>query len=189
MTTTMAMKPTHPGPPPRKRSQGKQGNHDMLTQIEWWGGVIFVLGALTWRLVMGALEKKEEGIDWYRWFMRLFFLLPGAVLAGYFYPLERRELQYGYLVLLGMALVVVLAMLFQEITGDAPEDEADKQGTHKTAKAGREGEEEKEEQQQTEDEESGWLATVLGALVLYSPVLVACGLGCHKAWPLVQKLG
>ena len=25
----------------------------MLTQIEWWGGVIFVLGALTYRMVMG----------------------------------------------------------------------------------------------------------------------------------------
>ena len=29
----------------------------MLTQIEWWGGVIFVLGALTYRMVMGALRK------------------------------------------------------------------------------------------------------------------------------------
>lgn len=153
----------------------------MLTQIEWWGGVIFVLGALTWRLVMGALEKKEEGIDWYRWCMRLFFLLPGAVLAGYFYPLELRELQYGYLAVLGLALLVVAVMLFQEITGDAPQED-------KAAKAGREGEEEKKEAQQTEDEESGWLVTVLGAVVLYSPVLVACGLGCHKAWPWVQKL-
>ena len=33
----------------------------------------------------------------------------------------------------------------------------------------------------------GW-ASVLGAVVLYSPVLVACGLGCAKAWPMVQGL-
>lgn len=159
----------------------------MLTQIEWWGGIIFVLGALTYRLVMGALETKSEGVDWYRWQMRLFYVLPGAVLAGYFYPLERREVQYAYLALLGAALVMVLVMLFQEITGDAPEDGESKEGTHKAAKAGREGEEEKEEQQ-TEDEESGWLMTLVGAMVLYSPVLVACGLGCYKAWPLVHKL-
>ena len=31
----------------------------MLTQIEWWGGVIFVLGALAYRLVLGALEKAK----------------------------------------------------------------------------------------------------------------------------------
>ena len=32
------------------------------------------------------------------------------------------------------------------------------------------------------------LAMALGMLVLYSPVFVACGLGCCKAWPLVRAL-
>lgn len=58
----------------------------MLTEIEWWGGLIFVLGAITHRLVLGALDKKEEGIDWHRWQMHGFFALPAVVLAGYFYP-------------------------------------------------------------------------------------------------------
>ena len=78
----------------------------MLTAIEWWGGVIFVLGAITYRLVMGALDKKEEGIDWYRWQMRSFFLLPALVLAGYFYPLEGTGLQYAYLGALGISLFI-----------------------------------------------------------------------------------
>ena len=30
----------------------------MLTQIEWWGGVIFVLGALTYRMVMGRWKGR-----------------------------------------------------------------------------------------------------------------------------------
>jgi hypothetical protein len=30
--------------------------------------------------------------------------------------------------------------------------------------------------------------TLLGVVVLYSPVLTACGLGCTKAWPMVQGL-
>jgi len=143
----------------------------MLTQIEWWGGVIFVLGALAYRLVLGALEKGE-GDDGYRWLMRLFFVLPGVLLAGYFYPLERLALQYAYLGVLGVALLAVAGVLVQEVTGDAESDK------DKAAKAG-EG---------SEDEEPGWLMTIVGVAVLYSPVLAACGLACHKAWPMVQRL-
>jgi hypothetical protein len=158
----------------------------MLTQIEWWGGLIFVLGAITYRLVMGALEKKEEGIDWYRLQMHAFFLLPAVVLAAYFYPLQSPWLRYGYLGVLGVSLLVVLVMLVQEITGDAPGDDAEKAATLDTVNG--EGGEEKKKQTEDGDDETGWLTAVLGALVLYSPVLAACGLGCHKAWPLVQAL-
>ncbi|CAN7484156.1 hypothetical protein [Acidovorax sp. LjRoot194] len=169
----------------------------MLTNIEWWGGLIFVLGAITYRLVMGALDKKEEGIHWYRGLMHAFFLLPAVVLAGYFYPLPRTEWQYGYLGVLAASLVVVMVMLVQEITGDGPEE-----AQRKADKAKGEGEEAKEKEKEKgkkpqpadaageddEDDEPGWLMTVVGALALYSPVLVACGLGCHKAWPIVQRL-
>ncbi len=138
----------------------------MLTQIEWWGGLIFVVGALTYRMVMGALETEDEGIPWYRLQMHAFYLLPAVVLAGYFYPLERMALQYAYLAVLGASLVMVLVMLAQELMGDTSEDEAP------AAEA---------------EASDGW-ASVLGAVVLYSPVLVACGLGCTKAWPMVQGL-
>ena len=138
----------------------------MLTPIEWWGGLIFVVGALTYRMVMGALETEDEGIPWYRLQMHAFYLLPSMVLAGYFYPLERTALQYAYLAVLAASLVMVLVMLAQELTGDTSEDEAP------PAEA---------------EASDGW-ASVLGAVVLYSPVLVACGLGCTKAWPMVQGL-
>lgn len=138
----------------------------MLTPIEWWGGLIFVVGALTYRMVMGALETEDEGIPWYRLQMHAFYLLPAVVLVGYFYPLERTALQYAYLAVLGASLVMVLVMLAQELTGDTSEDEAP------PAEA---------------EASDGW-ASVLGAVVLYSPVLVACGLGCAKAWPMVQGL-
>ncbi|KRC19936.1 hypothetical protein [Acidovorax sp. Root219] len=152
----------------------------MLTQIEWWGGVIFVLGALAYRLVLGALEKGE-GYDWYRWLMRLFFVLPGVLLAGYFYPLERLALQYAYLGVLGVALLAVAGVMVQEVTGDADSDK------DKAAKAAREGEK-GQAGEDSEDEEPGWLLTILGVVVLYSPVLAACGLACHKGWPMVQRL-
>ena len=152
----------------------------MLTQIEWWGGLIFVVGALTYRMVMGALEPQDEGIPWYRLQMHAFYLLPAVVLAGYFYPLERAALQYAYLTVLGASLVMVLVMLAQELMGDASEDET----THAQVP----GDEREETTRATETGESGGWASVLGAVVLYSPVLVACGLGCAKAWPIVQRL-
>ena len=83
----------------------------MLTPIEWWGGLIFVVGALTYRMVMGALETEDEGIPWYRLQMHAFYLLPAVVLVGYFYPLERTALQYAYLAVLGASLVMVLVLL------------------------------------------------------------------------------
>lgn len=153
----------------------------MLAQIEWWGGVIFVLGALSYRLVMGALEKGE-GYDWYRWLMRLFFMLPGVLLAGYFYPLERLALQYAYLGILGLALLAVAGVMVQEVTGDADSDK------DKAAKAAGEGEKGQAEEEDGEDGEPGWLMTIVGVAVLYSPVLAACGLACHKAWPTLQRL-
>ena len=152
----------------------------MLTQIEWWGGLIFVVGALTYRMVIGALEPQDEGIPWYRLQMHAFYLLPAVVLAGYFYPLERMALQYAYLAVLGASLVMVLVMLAQELMGDASEDE--------TTHAQGPGDEREETTRATETGESGGWASVLGAVVLYSPVLVACGLGCAKAWPMVQGL-
>jgi len=154
----------------------------MLTQIEWWGGLIFVVGALTYRMVMGALEKKDAGVSWYRLQMHAFYLLPAGVLAGYFYPLEQLALQYAYLAVLGASLLIVVVMLVQEMTGDSGEgdqkDKVDKRGEGGEEKPAEEG----------DDEEPGRLMSVVGALVLYSPVLVACGLGCAKAWPLVQPL-
>ena len=151
----------------------------MLTQIEWWGGLIFVVGALTYRMVIGALEQQNEGIPWYRLQMHAFYLLPAVVLAGYFYPLERTALQYAYLAVLAASLVMVLVMLAQELMGDASEDEAPAEAP------GTMGETTKPA---TEAEASDGWASVLGAVVLYSPVLVACGLGCAKAWPIVQRL-
>ncbi len=152
----------------------------MLTQIEWWGGVIFVLGAITYRMIMGALEKPAQGIAWYRLMMHVFFLAPAALLAGYFYPLTQPALQYSYLALLGVSLLVVAIMLVQEITGDSGKGE-DGGGDKEKGKGG-------EAAQADEDDEPGWLMSVVGAIVLYSPVLTACGLACTKAWPMVQSL-
>lgn len=158
----------------------------MLTQIEWWGGVIFVLWAAAYRLMMGSMEKDDEGIAWHRGFMHAFFLLPAVVLAAYFYPLQAPWQQYSYLAVLAASLLVVAAMLVREFMGEAAHSAAAHQQATATGTTRGEGGEEKEKE--GEEEESGWLAMALGMLVLYSPVFVACGLGCYKAWPLVRAL-
>jgi hypothetical protein len=158
----------------------------MLTQIEWWGGVIFVLGALTYYMVMDALERPVQGIPWYRLMMHVFFLAPAALLAGYFYPLDRPALQYGYLALLGVSLLVVAVMLVQEMTGDSGRDETE--GRNKAKGEGGEAGPAEKAEKADEYEEPGWVMSVVGATVLYSPVLTACGLACTKAWPMVQRL-
>jgi ribosomal protein L12E/L44/L45/RPP1/RPP2 len=103
---------------------------------------------------------------------------------------------------LGASLLMVAAMLVQELMGDGRDEAAAKPNAAAPGPTMREGEEEgaaaarpkkaaqaeAEAEAQAQEDEAGRLATALGALVLYSPVLVACGLGCYKAWPLVQAL-
>ncbi len=149
----------------------------MLTHIEWWCGVLFVLGAVTYWMSL-SLHKKEEGFDWYRIQLHLSSLLPAALLAAYFYPLESKGLQYAYLGVLALALIVMLANAYQEFTSDGSEDSSE--GTDGDAAA----------TAQATSEESGGngVFDVLGYALLYGPVLTACGLGCYRAWPMVQKL-
>ena len=88
--------------------------------------------------------------------------------ARILFPLTQPALQYGYLALLAISLLIVAVMLAQEMTGDSGESEEmsrSKEPLKEGAKA------------ETEDhEEPGWLMSVVGAVVLYSPVLTACSL-------------
>ena len=90
----------------------------MLTEIEWWGGVLFVVGAVVYRMAIGALDK-DAGFDANRLLSHVFFLAPAAVLAGYFYPLERPGLRYAYLGVLAVALLAMVTTLGMEIWDNA----------------------------------------------------------------------
>lgn len=184
----------------------------MLTEIEWWGGVLFIVGAVVYRMAIGALDK-DAGFDANRLLSHVFFLAPAVVLAGYFYPLERPGLRYAYLSVLAVALLAMVATLGMEIwdniqtakeakaagTGqssasavhDAPETRMLEPAALASVQAsqGMQGQSEGGEgDSEDDDEEVGTFYTVLGMLLLYSPVFVACALGCYKAWPMVQSL-
>ena len=67
----------------------------MLTHIEWWGGLLIVLGAVTYRFSMAQLENSK-GFDWYRVQLHLAFISSALLLAAYFYPLHHVGLQYAF---------------------------------------------------------------------------------------------
>lgn len=187
----------------------------MLTEIEWWGGVLFIVGAVVYRMAIGALDKGA-GFDANRLLSHVFFLAPAVVLAGYFYPLERPGLRYAYLGVLAVALLAMVSTLGMEIwdnaktaqeakeaqaagTGqassvqDAPETRmlepaALASAQAQQAKQGMQGQGDGGDGDSEDDEEVGTFYTVLGMLLLYSPVFAACALGCYKAWPMVQSL-
>lgn len=128
----------------------------MLTPIEWWGGLIFVLGAICYRMTLTVLLDDEDST----WYTHLLFLVHGAVLAGYFYPLPQPAMQYAYAGITGLALALLLYNVATEFMSDDDEP----------------------------DEEAGSLAYwILGYTVLYSPLVAACVLGGLKSWPLVQQ--
>ena len=187
----------------------------MLTEIEWWGGVLFIVGAVVYRMAIGALDK-DAGFDANRLLSHVFFLAPAVVLAGYFYPLERPGLRYAYLGVLAVALLAMVTTLGMEIWDNAKTAEEPKEaqaaGTGQAssvqdapetrmlepaalasaqAKQGLQGQGDGGEvhsDDDDEDEEVGAFYTALGMLLLYSPVFVVCALGCYKAWPMVQSL-
>ena len=182
----------------------------MLTEIEWWGGVLFVVGAVVYRMAIGALDK-DAGFDANRLLSHVFFLAPAVVLAGYSYSLERPGLRYAYLGVLAVALLAMVTTLGMEIwdnakttkeaqaagagqassAQDAPETRMLEPAALASAQAKQEMQAQGdggEGHSEDDDEEVGTLYTVLGMLLLYSPVFVACALGCYKAWPMVQSL-
>ncbi len=75
----------------------------MLTEIEWWGGLIFVWAAAFYRIAYSDIIKNgwlaRDCIS-----MHLAYLCSAAVLALYFYPLSG-VMPTVYLVLLIVGLV------------------------------------------------------------------------------------
>lgn len=145
----------------------------MLTPIEWWGGVIFLLWAVPYGIFLRS-EDKEAGFDWGRLFGHLYYLLPAVALAGYFYALDRPWLRHAYVGLVAVSLILCVVGLVQEVL-DLRKPEA---------KDGSPGKDEEED----EDEEVGPVMLAVGLLIANAPVMVASGLGCYKAWPMVQQM-
>jgi len=94
----------------------------MLTEIEWWGGVIFVWGVLCYRLFLKAYENK---LDITSINVHITYFCSAGVLALYFYPLESRLLQIIFMLLLAIAITsILIAFFISDEEEDAEEEES-----------------------------------------------------------------
>lgn len=144
----------------------------MLTEIAWWGGLIFIWWALCyWMLI----KEWDTPVDLSYISMHAAFISTAAVLALYFYPLEAMVMKYVYLASLGISIVAILLLFF------LPESEAVKQAEADKA------EEAKDEEGEEEEAEAG--LELLGQIILFAPLFITVLLGLYKSYGIAQQLG
>ncbi|MGY4534566.1 hypothetical protein ACVW0Y_003707 [Pseudomonas sp. TE3786] len=145
----------------------------MLTEIEWWGGVLIIWGALVARYL--CRSDHGEGLSLFRYTALVTFPLVGLVFALYFYELRQPALRYAFLGLAAAAGVATLVFLVAYLRQD---DSADEE----------EGEEVDANASEEDDEEPGWAVMSFVHVLFLSPLAVALSLVALKSWALVQTL-
>lgn len=137
----------------------------MLTEIEWWGGLLFIWGALAfWTLLHFSGENR-----WFNALSASTFALTGLVFALYFYELQQPLLRYVFLAAAALAGASLLVFMWFFIRGTGDDEEAD---STKTASE--------------DDEEDPWWVTALGSVWLLTPLLLPFALVGWKSWAVLQ---
>ena len=132
----------------------------MLTEIEWWGGLLFIWIAICYRVAYKDYMNAGKLSPMFLVF-NLFFVATGIVLALYFYALESGGIKIVYLAVLAVGLVSAgLAMFW-------PADEED---------------------QQAAEEELGPIVSALAGVILFLPLLISLLLGLVKSFTLIGSL-
>lgn len=139
----------------------------MLTEIEWWGGLLFIWWALCYRMFLSG-DLPRLSLD--ALINHCVFIFSAVLLALYFYPLASPAAQYGYLVGLGLALIS-LAMMFFWPEGDDDEPAASVEADVE------------------EEEEIGAGYELMGQAIYCAPLVIACLLGVVKSYDVVRELG
>ena len=128
----------------------------MLTEIEWWGGLLFIW--LGFCFIMMRNEYSDErtiGVGYLT--LHTAYLSVGVLLAMYFYPLDTPLQQHIYLGTL------VAATVFNLVFASWPDSELIK------AKAA-----------ELDENESGIGTTIFGLVLFLTPVLTVFALAVHK---------
>ena len=132
----------------------------MLTEIEWWGGLLFIWIAICYRVAYKDYMAAGKLNPMFLVF-NLFFLTAGFVLALYFYALDSATVKLVYLGVLALGIVSGgLAMFWP---------------------AG-------EEEQKAAEEELGAVVSTLAGVILFLPLLVSLVLGLVKSVSLMGSL-
>lgn len=136
----------------------------MLTEISWWGGLLFLWWAATYRIVLHG-RSPFTSVSFFASYV--VFAAVAVLLALYFYPLAQIWLQLAYMGCLGVALLAfVVSVLWPESEEEALI----------------------EAEQDEEEESSGGFWTAVGNVVLYGPQVIPCLLAASKCWELAKGL-
>ena len=125
----------------------------MLTEISWWGGLLFLWWAVTYRV---GLHGRSPFTSVSIFATYLVFAAVAVLLARYFYPLTQTWLQYAYMGCLALAVLAFLVAMFWPETEEEDEEEEEESGY------------------------SGW--TLVGNIVLYGPQVIPALLAASKCW-------
>ena len=82
----------------------------MLTEISWWGGLLFLWFAMSYTFVKNEFNKEESKVSAEKVIFNLTFTCSAIILALYFYPLESILMQQGYLASVTVALMSLILM-------------------------------------------------------------------------------
>ena len=129
----------------------------MLTEISWWGGLLFLWWAVTYRV---GLHGRSPFTSVSIFATYLVFAAVAVLLALYFYPLTQTWLQYAYMGCLALAVLAFLVAMFWPETEEEDEEEEEESGY------------------------SGW--TLVGNIVLYGPQVIPALLAASKCWELAK---
>ena len=150
----------------------------MLTEIEWWGGLLFLWWALSFWFLMIATRWVKFGFQYGYTVGAL--ILTAAALALFFYPLDASWATYLYIGITLLAVVCVGLLSFYPEHDDAIESpesvlEITLDGLEQTvAPKG--------------DEEEDANLELVGNIVLLSPLGIILILSVFKSWQLMQAL-
>ncbi len=146
----------------------------MLTEIEWWGGLLFIWGAGVYWMVK---QESEGKWDLQTSIYHLLYLCAILVLSLYFYAVESSILQFAYIIawLMGSILIPVLGFW----SSDDDSKEINDEGNREVST----------DSQEDDDEEVGPLYTFLGFLFIFTPFIITFILGGFKSFELATKLG
>lgn len=145
----------------------------MLTEIEWWGGMLFIWGGLCYWL---AIREIDDFLSWGNYAFHLSYFCSAVALALYFYPLNSTLLQYVYV----GAVVIAIIFMVVDFLADTEEDESESDPEQKTNVA---------TEQNAEAEEYDGRYDLIGQIFVQTPPVVACVLGLMKSYGIAQVQG
>ncbi len=143
----------------------------MLTEIEWWGGLLFIWMASCYAMVYSTFGSRVKfGLDFIS--THLAFICAAFVLAVFFYPIETESWQYVYIGLIGLGVIATLLFAF------LPDTEAEESSSQ----------EDDVEVSEDEDVEKEKGFEIAAQLILFFPLIASFSLGIYKSSGFIKSI-